>query len=231
MKYFNLLILMLTSFSFAQDSRLFENQWFLTNIIVNGNDNIPPFNNMRIFFFQQNSGIEINDGCNSLIGASTFPPNNSSDFSFTSFGQTFLECADRIEYEQLYFGFFNENTTFTNDFTYSISELGNENTLVINSLQNNQAIYSTQMLSVDKYQKLDFIITPNPITDYINIKLDKPTTENIRFEIYDSLGKLCTTGMLNENQVTINVENLAKGVYLVTVKNQTETFTKKFVKL
>ena len=222
---------MFTSVSFAQDSRLFENQWNLTNLIINGTDNIPPFNNMGISFYQENSFIDISDACNSLFGSSTFLPNNFSDFSFTAYGQTLLDCMDRIGYEQLYFGFFTENNTLTNDFSYSISESGNVKTLIINSMQSNQAIYSTQMLSTSQYQKLNFSITPNPVADYINIKLHKPTIENTRIEIYNSSGKLCKTQNINANQETINIENLLSGIYLVTVKNETETITKKFIKI
>ena len=231
MRYLNLLFVMFTSFSFAQDSRLFENQWYLTNLIVNGNNNIPPFNYMGILFNQQNSGIDISDGCNSFFGSSNFPVNNTTDFSFTAYGQTFLECMDRIAFEQLYFGFFLENSTLTNNFTYSISESENVKTLIINSMLNNQAIYSTQMLSIIQYQKLDFRLTPNPVVDHINIKFDKQTIENTKIEIYNSLGKLCKTLDTNGNQETINIENLLSGIYLVTVKNERETITKKFIKI
>ena len=222
---------MFTSVSFAQDSRLFENQWYLTNLVVNGSDNIPPFNDMGITFYQQNSGIDISDACNSLFGSSTFPSNNTSDFSFTAYGQTLLECMDRIGYEQLYFGFFSENNTQTNTFNYTISESGNVKTLIINSTLNNQAIYSTQMLSTSQYRKFDFSITPNPVVDYISIKFDQQAFVNAKIEIYDSLGKLCKSIDVNENQETINIEDLLSGIYLVTVKNEIETTTKKFIKI
>ncbi|NHM06128.1 T9SS type A sorting domain-containing protein [Flavobacterium sp. CYK-4] len=230
MKAFGLLMLLLTSVSFAQDSRLFENQWYLTNLILNANENIPPFNNMGITFYQENSNLDISDACNSLFGFTEFPSNNVSDFSFTASGQTLLDCMDRIGFEQLYFGFFSENNTLTNNFTYTILELENEKILVINSELNNQAVYSTQMLSTNQYQKLNLNISPNPVTDYINIKLDEPIIGKATIKIYNSIGKLCQKQGLNTNQETINIEKLLSGIYLIIFENGKEITTKKFIK-
>ena len=230
MKHLTLLFLLFTGISFAQDPRLFENQWYLTNLQISETDHIPPFNYMGIIF-GQDSYVYIDDGCNTLFGATDFPVDSTNDFSFTVNGQTLLECMDRINYENLYFGFFSENNTLPHNFTYTISESENIKTLIINSMLNNHAIYSTQMLSTNQYQKLGFKITPNPVVDYLDIKFDVQSNENKKIEIVNGFGMLCKTLDTNDNQAKINCGTLSSGIYLFTVKNEKETITKKFIKL
>ncbi len=44
-KILTLFTIIISTTSFAQDSRLFENIWYLHDLVINGTSNIPPINN------------------------------------------------------------------------------------------------------------------------------------------------------------------------------------------
>lgn len=215
MKYVNIFLVLFYSSAFAQDSRLFENDWYLTNVVVNGTDNFPPFQDMRILFDQQNASLDVNDGCNSLFGNTTFPSNSLTDFSFSALGITLLFCEDRYLYENLYFNVFTENSPADNALTYTITELNDIKTLTISSMFNKQAIYSSAMLSTIESKVQDFSIYPNPASDFINVKLNNQNFENTQIEIYNTLGKLCKSEKVVSSLSTIRLENLPSGIYLI----------------
>ena len=76
--------------------------------------------------------------------------------------------------------------------------------------------------SVTDPSLLNFLIYPNPTTDYINI--DCSSFESI--SIYNILGKELIKGTTNR----INVSYLSKGVYFIKASNGVNSTTKKFIK-
>lgn len=69
-----------------------------------------------------------------------------------------------------------------------------------------------ELLAVSDVAKKSFVsVYPNPATEVINIKSDKKITE---VSIYDAAGKIVKTTA----ETSINVENLAKGAYIVSIK-------------
>ena len=63
----------------------------------------------------------------------------------------------------------------------------------------------------DVAKKSSVSVYPNPATEVVNIKSDKKVAE---VSIYDAAGKIVKTTA----ETSINVENLAKGAYIVSVK-------------
>ncbi|MEM7187540.1 MAG: DUF4252 domain-containing protein [Bacteroidota bacterium] len=65
----------------------------------------------------------------------------------------------------------------------------------------------------------DFIVSPNPATDYVTIKAkEDPITSIV---IYDSTGKkVFSEENINERNKQVSISGLSKGVYLVSVNNQ-----------
>jgi hypothetical protein len=59
--FITIFILALSTNAFAQDPQLFENDWYLQNVIIDGQDNFPPSNDdvpfITITFIQNNSFI------------------------------------------------------------------------------------------------------------------------------------------------------------------------------
>ncbi|WP_397363093.1 T9SS type A sorting domain-containing protein [Olleya sp. R77988] len=77
---------------------------------------------------------------------------------------------------------------------------------------------STTDFSIDEVS-----IFPNPATTQLNIK---NVTNLKEVTIYDVLGKT----VLQSTSLSINVEDLSKGVYIVKIETENETITKKVVK-
>lgn len=232
MKYIYIFfILLVHNFSFSQDSRLFENNWYLTNLIINGSDNLPPLNSINLIFDFQTSMISAGGtNCNTLFGDGLYIDNITTDFMFTNFYSTLLVCPEIYFYENLYFNFFTENPD-TNIFNYTISEIENVRTLRINSMFNKQAIYSSQMLSNNEYNAFDFSIYPNPASEFINVNSNNQSLENAQIKIHNTLGILCKTQIIKSNQDRIDLQNLATGIYLIKLETKEGTVTKKINKL
>ena len=131
-------------FTYSQDSRLFENYWYLTNVIENGIDH-PPVISATGLSFDLESSMMTAQGCLNMMATVTFE--NDTDFSVSNFQYCLCWCNDAIAdaYDGLYFGFFSgtefDDSTI-NNFTYTISESDDVRTLIINSISGTQAIYS-----------------------------------------------------------------------------------------
>lgn len=80
-------------------------------------------------------------------------------------------------------------------------------------------------LSVVEAAALEWGIYPNPSTEFITIQTVTPL-ENI--EVYAINGQQQKVEVTNDKQ--LNVRNLEKGVYLLTVSTASGTYTKRFIK-
>lgn len=83
-----------------------------------------------------------------------------------------------------------------------------------------------QSLAVTDVNKNAIQIYPNPATDVLNIK---NTSANTTYEIHSVSGQLITKGELSTTH-EINVRELIKGVYVITVINNGEVSKTKFIK-
>jgi uncharacterized surface anchored protein len=64
------------------------------------------------------------------------------------------------------------------------------------------------------------IIYPNPTEDVLNIRTN--TFENVTYTLYDAQGKLIMQDNLSAGQTSIQVSELAPGVYSLTLNNETQ---------
>ncbi len=88
------------------------------------------------------------------------------------------------------------------------------------------AIYDNQYVSIDELKnEKELIIYPNPSTGIFNIKTDQNV--NYNYEITNSIGQTILKGRLNEakNQI-LNLSNLKKGTYIISVINQDKKVSK-----
>ncbi len=69
-------------------------------------------------------------------------------------------------------------------------------------------------------------IYPNPADNYLTIE----TQQKAGIEILDAEGQMIMTTYSIENKTTINIENLARGVYFIRVTTNREVITKKVIK-
>jgi hypothetical protein len=232
-KFYALLMLTIVNVSFSQDSRIFQNVWYLTNIIVNGVSNIPPNGDMYIDFRPTNFTVK---ACTTMYGSVNFGNNNTS-FSASNYLYTLDLCPNppADNYQSIYFPFFHDgiyaNLSAVYNFTYNISESLGVKTLTINSMFNQQAVYSSVSLANDNFEKLDFSFFPNPSKEYLEINLNNGFTENAIAEFYNEIGQICKTTNLNSNKTKIEIKDLSNGIYIVKIKTKNEVLTKKFIKI
>ncbi len=77
------------------------------------------------------------------------------------------------------------------------------------------------------------IVSPNPANDFIDIQLRGNANATHKIELYDALGRLITSEILNfrnKNQVRCNVSQFPAGVYFLSVEINGGTLTKKIIK-
>ena len=97
------------------------------------------------------------------------------------------------------------------------------NSVVGTSGLSGMTAFNFSTLAVDNPELIEFSIYPNPTSDYITIQSAKDV-DNI--EIYDLLGKF----VLSSSKKHIDVKDLSSGAYLVKVKIDNKTTTKKIIK-
>lgn len=78
-------------------------------------------------------------------------------------------------------------------------------------------------------------VFPNPFSDKVTIGILEPNfdTSNITLIVYDIFGKeILNMPMLKNDQTTIYLKNLPKGIYYLIIKNKNKTVhTEKLIKL
>ena len=88
----------------------------------------------------------------------------------------------------------------------------------------NRIILIKNTLSLNKFEKPELKLHPNPSSEYLNVTNISNATE---FVIYDILGKMVSKGLLKPN-ATIEIKKLESGIYFLHLKNNPPI---KFVKL
>ena len=64
---------------------------------------------------------------------------------------------------------------------------------------------------------MNYIVYPNPFTDYTTIKLSD-AVETQKIELIDIHGRIVRTiDNVNSNSVTIHRENLSSGIYIIRI--------------
>ena len=87
---------------------------------------------------------------------------------------------------------------------------------------NNTNVLSSNSYSLDSY----FNIYPNPFTDFL--KIDSSFSEIIKYEIFDTYGKLIQNGNIDFGM--LNLTNLNSGIYILKLYNGADFITKKIFK-
>ncbi|MDI9310036.1 MAG: T9SS type A sorting domain-containing protein [Limnohabitans sp.] len=239
-KIYSLLLLVIVNLSYSQDSRLFANFWYLTEVIQNGHSYVPPVDYMGVDFTTLLDPQKQIRGCWPMHANVTFG-NNSTDFSMTNFivclcGPCSNYAAGNYQ-DGIFYPFFMYNGTSNldlhavNNFTYTITEVGSMKRLVVTSAYNAQAIFSDVRLANSNFEKLDFSFSPNPSNDVLEITLKNEFVDNVSVEFYNEIGQMCKNVDLNYQKSIVDIKDLPVGVYMVKIKADGEIATKRFVKI
>lgn len=101
---------------------------------------------------------------------------------------------------------------------------------LVDNSELNIDVINESLNSVEFYiQDKEFVISPNPAKDRLNIILPSGS-DNMQLEVFDVLGKRVYKGLLTKLESSINVSNWRSGVYLVRISDNSTSQTKRFIK-
>jgi hypothetical protein len=95
---------------------------------------------------------------------------------------------------------------------------------------------SDGMASIPEKSDLSKAITiyPNPVTDYVNIKLNTLDAAKVKITLYNILGSeiVIESEVIDQHEVRVRVKDLTMGYYLIAVREEQAQFrgTYKFLK-
>ncbi len=87
----------------------------------------------------------------------------------------------------------------------------------------------TNIAKVEQDLKTKILITPNPTQDFLSVRLDKPTNNNL-IAIYDIAGRLMVKTQFDGVLHKVNVSAFKKGVYFLQTTVENTKTVQKFVK-
>ncbi|MBK5212199.1 MAG: T9SS type A sorting domain-containing protein [Flavobacteriaceae bacterium] len=230
-----ILIFNFSALSFAQDPQLFENTWYLHNVIIDNQDNFPPHNsevnNIPLDISINELFTEV---CAPLIGSVIEFSTTEDKFTILEFMQFGTDCLNQENqlYQSLYFNNFFQPQLGTRIFIYQI-EIGTNGSksLTLINEEGNQAIYGDAPLSVFGFENNRLSIYPNPVKNELFLN-SKNSNTNLKIKILNIEGKLISVKNVGfEKQVSIDVSNLTSGIYLLYIKDENgNKEVKKFLK-
>lgn len=211
--------------SYAQDPRLFENPWYLTEMTVAGNHHFPP-NNSEIPFvaaqFDNPSGF--GTGACEAIGSGNIIYNGTTGFAFENLAFLAGGCSNGFNnyFIQQYLSVWEMQQ---NNFTYSIVENGANRTLTVTNGVGDVAIFGSQLLATTQNDMAVVSVYPNPTDGILHVKADFSTAT-----IHDINGR--TLQHFNLGNGSIDITHLPNGVYLLSLQTEHQpAITRKIIKM
>lgn len=124
----------------------------------------------------------------------------------------------------------NSNNTFSrvdvpNNIKKTFKGIGNQKIINIDFSQ-----YLNSTPTKDLTTPSVFRVFPNPAGDFLNIELLNNLTERAELTISDVSGKVYLTGYFSIKKYQQNIQSLPKGMYILNIRQGTQTSTTKFYK-
>ena len=207
----------LSTISSAQDPRLFENDWYLYEVMSSDlgtlfevsliNPPITPYLTISEDLSYSGEGA-----CNTFNGVYEI---FMGDLNSTSFDATTVDCGiqQHNRFEDEYFGF------ISGGYWYTITEDSQGKILTFETPIFGYAVFKSYPLSAPDFQKPQFQLYPNPAKEILILSATN-TTGNLKVTVYNIEGKLLDTQNLEfETQTSIDVSNLKSGIYFLNIED------------
>ncbi|MBD3905094.1 T9SS type A sorting domain-containing protein [Chryseobacterium sp. Ch-15] len=232
-----LLFLFISCSLFGQNAELFSNDWYISQIVMNGQTTVTPFMNIAlsksnfITFTSPGNGYIFNSKhFNSCQVEITFPANVST-FTKVSSGCTLaMYGGDNSmavnSYDQKHTDFY-IYPSLGSVFEYEIVTSSSGKTLIITDAANNNKIYYNNAFLDTKENaiKKAFKLYPNPSTDFLIIE---NVEKNLKLRINDLSGKILFETLTSDKTQKIDISSFATGQYILNIENfKPEFFIKK----
>lgn len=230
-----LFLLFCSVFSSAQNSELFTNNWYISQIVTNGQTVTTPSMANALSpstFIQNNSNYYF---------ASKYFNTAQTNITFSSAANSFTKIGGGCtladywgvnmtavqDYDQKNCDFYISYALPGTIYTYQILTNGTSKTLIVTDSSGAQVFYNNSLFLGTKENTLKktFTIYPNPVNDFLILEnLEK----NVKIKIYDMSGKLVFETLSPDKALKINTTGFQKGYYVLSVENfKPELFIKK----
>lgn len=225
---------LICSFGYAQDPRLFENEWYLYKLNIGGMEYPAPQND-EIDFIQLviEGQLFTSEICDVLFQGDEVTISNSeitiSDFIVAGFNDCTIP--ENVNYTNLYLSQFFNTQLSNRIFSYIIESNGTDIALILTNEEGYKAFYGNTPLNVNSYDVSRFAIFPNPSKDILNITSTE-LIENLNIKVYSTECKLLKSQNIDfKDQQSIDVSNLSNGIYFLNIEDESgRVVVKKFLK-
>ena len=108
--------------------------------------------------------------------------------------------------------------------SYTVGQVTNlyltgTNGSVAQGVQQPYEIFLITSIAEAKGINLDLQLYPNPVHDFLKLKIQSLNTENLVWKIHDANGKLLNTDRISAVESSISMANYTSGVYLFSILN------------
>jgi hypothetical protein len=232
-----LLFLFISCSLFGQNAELFNNDWYISQIVMNGQSVSTPFMDIAlsksnfITFTSPGSGYVFNSKHFNSCQVEIAFPVNASTFTKVSSGCTLIMYGGGNSmavnsYDQKHTDFYIYPSPGA-VFEYEIITNSSGKTLIVtDALNNNKIYYSNAFLGTkENLLKKTFKLYPNPSTDFVIIE---NVEKNLKLKINDLSGKILFETLTSDKTQKIDVSSFATGQYILSIENfKPEIFIKK----
>ncbi|PHR13910.1 MAG: hypothetical protein COA40_05245 [Aequorivita sp.] len=224
-----LLTIIIFQTSVAQDPRLFENDWYLYEVMSTDlgthydvssiNPPIAPY--LRI---SENLNFNGEGACNTFSGVYEYSPGYLGSIIFT-YSTEDCNIQQHNSFENEYFGF------ISGGYTYTITENNQGKIFSLSSPLMGHAVFKSYPLSTSNFQKNKFQLYPNPVKNELFLT-SLNNAGNLKLKIFNLESRLLSIQSLNfEKQTSIDVSHLSSGIYFLNIEDETgNTAIKMFIK-
>ncbi|GGE44200.1 T9SS type A sorting domain-containing protein [Psychroflexus planctonicus] len=235
--FFLITCIILISFQLnAQNEPILDHNWKLEQVVTADSTLVVP-NDMIIladFFDFGNNNFSLSLGYCQLLESLVDFDNQNQSFVISETTMPLGDCnmpeilsREFFLFEEFLFEDLNNFSNPYQPFSYTFTEEGDLIHLDITNSEGDVATFWASTLSNENFEEIEFSIYPNPAKDLLHMESQKNKIEQIT--IYNLNGKQVLNSTYNENQ-PIDISNLAKGMYLVKVKTENGSLTKKLIK-
>jgi hypothetical protein len=78
--------------------------------------------------------------------------------------------------------------------------------------------------------KLEFLVYPNPNSGSFRIRLsDETLSSPLSWQLFDAMGRMVSTGMVQDYESTVSVESISAGIYFLTIQSERQIGTQSIV--
>lgn len=223
--------LLVTSSIFAQQEELFDQQWYLSELILNGHYIDFPENdefcNAPLEFRRaedNRSTVLDTKVCNWYVGEVEFATETNTFISYLGFSHSLVVCNiwENQEFENTYFSFYTHDVTYE----YEISEEDDVVTLQIRNTDNGDVLtYTNINLSTSETLQEACAVYPNPAQDLLNLK---GISAGSIISVYSRESKKVLETKFNNT--ALNISGLENGLYFMVLNDENKKQVLKFLK-